>query len=496
MKKMKNSIIKKGLVLIVTLLLIPCFSCNEWLELVPPDGLVKDEFWKSKEDIEAVLMGAYNRFARLDERLFLYGELRADMIADDNNTPGNQRMIMEGNIYPNNVLCNWQDFYLVISYCNSVLKYTSEIKQIDQTFTEYQRRGFEAEAIFLRSLAYFYLVRIFQDVPLVLEASEEDDVDFYLPKSADTTILRMIKKDLNEARFYVTDDYGTLEENKGRATKAAILALLADISLWNFEYTEVIEYVEEIEDMNFYLLPAGQWFENFYPGNSLSSIFEFQFNSSLEQSNDLYTYTYFQNRYYKASDKALDLLSILSQSASEIYRGRGSLRAQDAAIWKYCGAAPDGKSFRPSTEQRDANWIVYRYADVLLMKAEALSQLERYGPAQQILNAIRSRVFADPVTVAQSRQAFEDAILEERAIELAFEGKRWFDLLRMGRRNNYNRKNDLIQIIIENVPSTQRLVLASKLTDPNGWYLPIQEDEFERNSALEQNPYYALYMKD
>ncbi len=55
-------------------------SCNDWLEMVPPDGLVKDEYWKTKEDVEAVLMGAYQNFAGMDERLFLLGEIRADMV--------------------------------------------------------------------------------------------------------------------------------------------------------------------------------------------------------------------------------------------------------------------------------------------------------------------------------------------------------------------------------------------------------------------------------
>jgi len=68
--------------------------------------------------------------------------------------------------------------------------------------------------------------------------------------------------------------------------------------------------------------------------------------------------------------------------------------------------------------------------------------------------------------------------------------------MRMGRRNDFRRKKDLIQIIVEKVPSTQKLVLASKLTDPNGWYMPIEELEIERNNNLVQNPYYAAYMSD
>jgi len=478
--------------MLVTLFILPPTACDDWMELIPPDGLVLDEYWKTKEDLKATLMGAYQKFAQLDEMMFLYGELRADMIAEASRTPGNQQNIMEGNIYPDNNLCNWRNFYIVINYCNNVLKYAPIILELDQTFTEYSMKAFEAEAIFLRSLAYFYLVRAFKDVPLVLEPSEADDVEFFVKKSADTTILRSIKEDLVEYRFFVREDYGSLEINKGRVTTGAFLALLADISLWNFEYQDCINYVNEIEDMDYLLLPGGKWFDLFYPGNSLESIFEFQFDEALGQGNTLYDYTYFD--WYKASVKALEIISL--QASLEIIRGMGSLRYQDALIWKYCGSAPDGSTFRPGSSRRSCNWIVYRYADVLLMKAEALAQTGNYEQAEAIINRIRMRALMNPISVSHSSQAMEDAIMEERARELAFEGKRWFDLMRLGRRNNFSRKNELIEIIIQKVPSTQKLVLASKLTNPYSWYLPVYDEELERNNNLEQNPYYADYSRD
>lgn len=128
------------------------------------------------------------------------------------------------------------------------------------------------------------------------------------------------------------------------------------------------------------------------------------------------------------------------------------------------------------------------------MKAEALSQLGQYDDALEIINDLRIRAFVDPYSsVQETPQAFEDLIMEERAKELSYEGKRWFDLLRMGRRNSYERKDKLIEIIIENVPATQKRVLASKLSDPYGWYLPIYDNEIENNLNLVQNPYYQIY---
>ena len=136
--------------------------------------------------------------------------------------------------------------------------------------------------------------------------------------------------------------------------------------------------------------------------------------------------------------------------------------------------------------------MVYRYADILLMKAEALSQRSNpdFGQAELLLNELRIRAGMESISASFTREKFEDAILEERSKELAFEGKRWYDLLRMGMRNNFARRSKLIETIVQKVPSTQKLVLASKLSDPNGWFLPISENEIERNSNLVQNPYY------
>jgi hypothetical protein len=157
------------------------------------------------------------------------------------------------------------------------------------------------------------------------------------------------------------------------------------------------------------------------------------------------------------------------------------------------GQRPDGISKRTSASQASCNWIVYRLAGVLLMKAEALSQIGEYDEALRIVNRIRERALVAHASTQETPHAFEDLILRERAKELAYEGKRWFDLLRMGRRNNYERKDQLIELIIQNVPASQKRVLASKLNDPNGWYFPINAGEIEDNVNLTQNPYYQEY---
>jgi hypothetical protein len=478
----------KKVILYIAILLLT-LSCEGYLELVPPDGLVKDEFWKSKEDMESVLLGAYQQFAAMDEVLFYLGEVRAGMLWEDVQTPFYLQEIFDGIILPDNQLCDWRNFYLAINYCNAVIQNAPVVKEIDLTLSDYQMDIFISEATFLRSLAYFYLVRTFRDVPMILEAVESDAVDIYLPASPATDVLSQIKSDLLGVRLRATTDFGSNELNKGRATKAAITALLADICLWNFEYEECIGYVEELEAMGFPVIPNSQWFNIFYPGNSLESIFEFQFNSAYGENNTMYAITNQSARRFRVSPKAYNLF-FSSVFNFEETRGFGTISANDDRVWKYVGREADGRTQRSGADQTNCNYIIYRMSDLALMKAEALSQLSRFDEALAIVNHIRINRRVLQVSPVYTEEAFEDVILNERALELAFEGKRWFDLLRMGRRNDYKRKEDLIDILVENVASTRKPVMEAKLTDPSGWYLPVYDKELERNKYLEQNPYY------
>lgn len=484
--------------IVIAVLLFAQYSCNDWLNLLPENGLVRDEFYKQKEDVEAVLMAAYDKFASQDKQLFLLGELRADLLSGGTNQNARERNIMDGNIFPDNAFCKWDVFYEIINLSNEVIKNAPLVQAEDKTFTDYQMYSLMAEAYFLRSLSYFYLVRVYGDVPMLLEPVETDAVDFYIGKSKEQDILNQIVEDLSNNRaFAPSGSFALIEDNKGRASKAAYDALLADIELWRFNYEEVLKHVEKIENNeDIILMPGDRWFEMYYPGNSFEGIFEIQFDPNLGARNSLFGMTIrSNNEAYRPSPTALEMFAIAFDS-KEPYRGENSsivrIGEGDYVIWKYVGQSSEGTSTRGGNETQSANWIVYRLADVLLMKAEALAMLNRYDESLTVLNELRVRAGVSALSLANNPVAFEDAIIQERALELAFEGKRWFDLLRMGRRNDYARKQRLIEIIVSNVPSVQKRVLASRLTNPLGWYLPVHEDEIERNQKLDQNPYYIF----
>jgi hypothetical protein len=124
------------------------------------------------------------------------------------------------------------------------------------------------------------------------------------------------------------------------------------------------------------------------------------------------------------------------------------------------------------------------------MKAEAQIQQGNFENAVELINLVRARAQVEPVSGISNKNALEDIILEERAKEFCGEGKRWFDLVRIGRRNNYERMDRLIKILSENKTYEEAEIIRSKYSNPDSWYLPIHQDEIDQNNKLVQNPYY------
>lgn len=100
-------------------------SCSDWLDLMPNDGVPLDEFWKTKEDVRSVLNGAYLSMASsaMVQRLFLYGEWRADMITSGKRTNSNVVSVFNGEISIDNSLLDWASFYETINICNTILEF-------------------------------------------------------------------------------------------------------------------------------------------------------------------------------------------------------------------------------------------------------------------------------------------------------------------------------------------------------------------------------------
>jgi hypothetical protein len=506
MNLIKNTEIRgpamKKFLLIFSLVLAA--SCSKWLQLEPESELTREEFWRTGLDVESVVSGTYKELAGAVSTFFKWGELRADIMIPGSRISTDDRNIMDGHIFPANPLAEWNQLYRAINYANTILKFSPLVVSRDQTFTSNESKAFEAEALYLRSLCYFYLVRVFRDVPLVLEASISDNQDYYPAKSSESEVIVQIINDLKTALANLPNSYGKLEYDKGRATKASTNALLADVYLFSEKYKECINACDQIINSGQYALIEGDnWFANFFPGNSNESIFEIQFDKDRNQTNSLYSmtapypgdYTYPDgNDEFRFSP---NIVTIFKKFEGDRRAGNNTYLPYDVnnnhfILWKYIGTSSSELSMTPRNGNResDAHWIIYRYADILLMKAEASAELGNYTKATELINIIRKRAGIGMVMESANKSIMEDYILEERLREFAGEGKRWFDLVRYGRRNNFENKNKFIDLLTKNKSQGDREILRSKFSNTNSWYLPIYQDEIQQNSKLVQNPYY------
>ena len=278
--------------------------------------------------------------------------------------------------------------------------------------------------------------------------------------------------------------YNSVEYTKGRVTKYAVHALLADVYLWLNDYSEVVLNCDAIITSGRYaLLGASNWFENFYPGNSNSSIFEIQFSKRWGTTPGLYeTFSYQKNKQYIINPRILELFD------PDDVRGLGaSYSDKNLEIWKYVGINPEEER---GDILNDNNFIIYRLADVILMKAEAMVETGKFDEASTLINEIRLKRGIAEISIEPTKEAFEDLLLDERARELAAEGKYWFDLIRIGKRDDFRRKEKVIGALILNASAETILALQVKFQDPYSWYLPVSRDELHINLNLVQNPYY------
>ena len=490
--------------IMMVMMLVPFASCKKWLDLQPQDGLTGAEYWKTKEQVQAAVMGCYASLLGSQtgsrsnaESFFLWGELRADMISGTLATTNEQIDVINVNILPTNSIANWRGIYETINYCNTVIDLAPGVLAVDATFTQDALNKAVAEAKALRAMMYFYLVRTFDQVPLKLNATKSDKDIVSIPKSSQEVVLTQVLKDLSEAEQYAVIDFGDRAANKGRITKAAIYATQADVYLWLEKYTECVAACDKVINLNAYGLVDGSdgntWYRNLYvTGNSNESIFELQFDN--QKLNTFYTLFNTNQKKFIASPIVMDeiyTVDFLNPLNFDIRADGAAVRSTDQLIWKYIGLT---NSTSRAQEESYAHWIMYRYADILLMKAEALNQLGQGQAALDLVTLIRARARAliatNPNPAPGDKIAVGDFILKERAREFAFEGKRWYDLLRNARRNNYQRLDLLLDVVSGTVPPNRQQSAIAKFKDKNCHYLPIYTYELTTNKALVQNPFY------
>jgi hypothetical protein len=459
-------------------------SCNDYLEIPPESVLIKEKYWLKKDDVYTALGGVYSSFRGTALESLIWGEVRADNIlfpslSNFDFFGDKYYSIQRNDIRVTNSKISWSNYYSTINLANTLMYYSTDVLAKDNSFTPRMKDAVDAEALFIRSMCYFYLVRVWKEVPLVTQPSLADTSNLYYPKRSEADVMKQIIKDLLIAKdkAYTTEYQDNPRYYKGRANKYSIMALLADVYLWNQQYQKCIDYCDSLENTGlFSLVPGTEWGSLYNPGNSKTeSLFEIQYNSSLVNKQDNPVYENLVTR----------VGYVLSMFSDE------DLNRSVYSRWKYQLIDLLSLSIR-TTSQRDANFIYYRYAEIFLMKAEAYTEL---GPAYyEKANDYYSRTITraglatpEPITDLVALRA---AILLERQREFYYEGKRWFDLLRAAKRNNFFDKQIIIDVMLANVDATQQEILKARLNDTMSYYLPIPENDIVFNRKLLQNPFY------
>lgn len=472
----KTISISFSLVLVMSLL----SGCEKMLDKRPDSSLTRNDFFRTESDANAALIGVYDALQACVSQFWLWGESRGDLVASSDLTNGYPYFQLFDNT--TRPILKWDLPYQLIARANVVITDVPGIVSLDKNFSEAESNSVVGQARYLRALAFFYLLRTFNEVPLVLEAPNSDDVNYRPAKASAESILRQIEEDLNFAENAVAVSFGANKEVRGRVTKGGVNALQADVYLWQAKYTEAAAAAKKVLDNEqlYSLVESDNWFNIFSVKNSSESVFEVQFDYTLNELNGLLNTAggYAVNR---------SLIGYFD-SEQDLVRGQNGTYSANGQFWKYAGL--NRELLRRPTQ--DPNFIVYRLPDVMLMRAEALAHgnFEDKTEAVRLINKIRERALLGLVDLDGDvgTAPLVDIILKERAMELGMEGKRWFDLLRIAR--NDNRPEMLVDLILSSRTVGERSTIRPRIVDPRSWFLPIHIDELNANPNLIQNPYY------
>ena len=419
---------KKRVVLasLATLLMTSCG--DSFFDLEPASSVTIDKVYKTASDYNVAVIGCY---AKLQSQVNFYTECceyRSDNLSLGAPTAGTQDRydIDHFTEKPSNGILSsyWANFNNNVYRCNLLLD------QIDgANFAENLKKQYKGEAMFIRALNYFNMYRIWGGVPAtkhVVSAAEALKVARY----SDEQMFDLIAGDLKEIvdNNYLPETYSSAD--MGRATSGAAKALLGKVYLTFHKWTEAKDILSQLIGKYQLVSPIAQVF-NVDNKNNNEIIFAVHFNKEIEGEGHSYWYNL-----TNASDDTNQTSSLLNTFPTGDARKDLITYVQVEKNVRLMNKFYDTKS--PTFKTVGNDQILLRYADVLLMYAEALNEIQYDASegslALKYLNAVRQRAGISNLTAKQlpTQEKFRKGILVERQREFPYEGQRWFDLVRMG----------------------------------------------------------------
>lgn len=390
------------------------------------------------------------------------------------------------NFSPASTFVNWTLYYNVITRANEVLYFTDKIDFKTNTSDKNRILG---EAYFYRALSYFILAKNWGAVPLIVDPFFTEGENMYVARTPVDQIYTQILKDVELSEQLLP---ATRTDLRIRPSKAAAQALYCDVLLTRgyssfaqaSDFATAISKADAILANSDYKLESGANYANiFRKGNSTESIFEVWFDYKNNAVQGLSTFFLLRanstNANYGGNGTMLPSHSLVNSFEAGDLRTSTTYTVLAKDEEKYylpiCVGMVYGNKYLGTVTvagvQRysDNHYIMYRLSDVMLMKAEALVKTNKMPEAITIVNLIRKRAGLSEKTASTASETLA-LVLAERKIEFAFEGKRWYDLVRTGKVNDFK-------------------------TDPEFYkgrfLLPVPQTDVDRNpKLLPQNPTY------
>ena len=483
-----------AIMLVLTLTLFS--SCKDFLTENLKGSFSTDTYYKNDKQALQAITGTYNAisFSSADNVIWVFGDVASDDAVKGGN-PGDQSEITYIDQFTanstNGMISNfWKFTYEAIARANNVIANVPAVPMDDVT-----KNRIIGEAKFIRAYSYFNLVNIFGKVPLKLFPQlTQATINVSLSEVAD--IYLQIEKDLTEAAAVLPVSY--TGPDIGRVTKGAALAMLGKASLYQQKWAAATGYFQQVEDLGIYsLLP--DYANNFKLAynNSSESIFAIQHLSGQNPMmgsnlNQWFAPASEGGYYFNAPTQSL-VDAFEKTATGEVDPRLDASVGRDGQPWLngdlfIAGWSPTGyltkKHQQPLSEVSSAmkgdgglNYIYLRYADVLLMEAEAYNETGNAEQAKANLNKVRQRarssfkgtppadLLADVTTSDQT--LLRTAIQNERRVELAQEFHRYFDLTRWGK-------------------TVAEAALGKDYNYDTKRYFPIPQAEVDANQAIKK----------
>lgn len=504
-------------------LLLP-FSCSDdLLNQNNTNTVSSGTFWKTPEDAGLAVNGMYHPLTGT----FFWGRiihtgamLRSDVfnvrpfgINTAMSTFQGEAGVARWAVEP------WQECYKAIYRANSVLENVSAENVPDGD----QRNGFLGQAYFVRAFSNWYLLNLYGNVPLVIETAKDGD-DFFPAQATRDAVWNQIVADLEQAESLLPASWGS--DDAGRPTSGAAAALKGKSYLYQQNWSAAsTALMNVVTNGNYDLLPAARYHENFDETNENNeeSVFELQYLgvASFVWGADIPGAGTMGNFHidYAPPEKSPDQSHFINSWVKDLFETNGeSIRRDQTLAYDYPGstgygglpfatdfagdvavAQADGMepiftrkySGMDVGEREDVdflgtnvgtNWRIIRYADVLLMLAEALNEQGQTANAETYVNLVRDRAGVNSIS-GLSQADMRQAIIDERVLELTGEGHRFFDLVRWELADDYMGASSL------HGPHPKSLSGGTFQTSKHE-YIWIPQSEVDANSNLEQNPGY------